>query len=143
MLTFRRTLAAAMLLTMAGAAHAQDGEGRRGSLSGLARALGESQALREACEGQKDQYWRSRMMRLLSLEGAEGAAGAPLTAAFNAGYAEARQAYPACSPESRRAEVDAADRGQTYAARLAGPTRAAEVQQQDDPDEMGFPFEPR
>jgi uncharacterized protein (TIGR02301 family) len=132
-----------MLLVMAGAAHAQSGEGRRGSLVALSRALGESQALREACEGHKDQYWRSRMMRLLSLEEAEGSAGAPLTSAFNAGYAQARQAYPECGPESRRAEVDAADRGQQFAAQLAGPSPAAEPQTEDDPDEMGFPFEPR
>ncbi|HEX2560811.1 TIGR02301 family protein [Phenylobacterium sp.] len=146
MVTLRRTLAAAVALALAGSAQAQDGGGRQGSLVALSRVLGESQALREACEGKKDQYWRSRMMRLLSLEKADGAAGAPLTAAFNAGYAEASQAHPDCGPESRRAEVDAAARGQDLAAVLAGPTAAAPrppAPDIDPPDDVGAPFEPR
>lgn len=141
MVTFRRTLAAAIALALAGQAQAQDG-GRRGDLIALSRVLGESQALREACEGKKDQYWRSRMMRLLSLEEADGAAGASLTAAFNAGYAEARQAWPDCGPESRRAEVDAAVRGQGLSATLAGPAPAA-APHIDLPHGVGAPPEPR
>ncbi|MFC3078894.1 TIGR02301 family protein [Phenylobacterium terrae] len=145
MVTFRRTLAAAIALALAGQAQAQaqaQDSGRRGDLVALSRVLGESQALREACEGKKDQYWRSRMMRLLSLEEADGAAGAALTAAFNAGYAEARQAWPDCGPESRRAEVDAAVRGQQLSAMLAGPAPAA-APRIDLPDDIGAPPEPR
>ena len=124
MLTLRRTLAAAALLALAGPVQAQNG-GRQDDLLALSRVLGESQALREACEGKKDQYWRSRMMRMLSLEGADGPAGRPFTAAFNAGYSAARQAHPDCGPVSRRAEVEAAVRGQELAALLAGPGQAA------------------
>lgn len=142
MVTFRRTLAAALALALAGPALAQDGGGRQGGLLALSRVLGESQALREACEGKKDQYWRSRMMRLLSLEGADGPSGAPLTAAFNAGYAAARGAWPDCGPESRRAEVDAAVRGQELAARLAGPA-PAQAPQARLPDDIAAPPEPR
>ena len=144
MLIFRRTAAIAGLLALAGAAQAQDGGGRQGHLVALSRALGESQALREACEGPKDQYWRSRMMRLLALEKLEGAAGAPLTAAFNTGYSAAHQAYPDCGPESRRAEVDAAARGQQFAALLAGPAPAAASGPEDEaPVHVGAPFAAR
>lgn len=143
MLTFRRILAAAIALAMASQVQAQDGGRRQGNLLALSRALGESQALREACEGKQDQYWRSRMMRLLSLENAEGAAGAPLTAAFNAGYAQTREAFPDCGPESRRAEVDAAVRGQELAVLLAGPPQGAAAPEPEVPEQVGAPFPPR
>ena len=142
MLTFRRILAAAILLAMAGPAQAQDAARRHGNLLALSRALGESQALREACEGKQDQYWRSRMMRLLSVENAEGAAGAPLTAAFNAGYGQTRAAFPDCGPESRRAEVDAAVRGQELAVLLAGPAPAASPET-PAPDDVAAPPDAR
>lgn len=145
MLTLRRILAAAVLLAATGPAQAQDGGrdgGRQGGLVALSRALGESQALREACEGRKDQYWRSRMMRMLSVEQADGVAGGPLTAAFNAGYAQAREAHPECGPDSRRAEVDAAVRGQELAVRLAGPAPGSGPAP-SLPDDVGAPPEPR
>ena len=43
----------------------------RESLVSLARVLGESHALRQACEGGEDQFWRSRMNRLVETEQAE------------------------------------------------------------------------
>lgn len=100
--------------------------GRADDLAALAGALGQSQALREACEGMRDQYWRSRMMRLLEIEPLAQQIGPRLTQAFNAGYAEQAQAFPACGPESRAAEAAAAERGRAAAVRLlrpgAGPT---------------------
>ena len=38
----------------------------RDALVSLARVLGESHALRQVCEGNEDQFWRSRMNRLAS-----------------------------------------------------------------------------
>jgi uncharacterized protein (TIGR02301 family) len=139
----RRTLPLLLALALAVPATAQDA-GRRQSLTALAGVLGESQALRELCEGRKDQYWRSRMMRLLSVEHVEGEAGGPLTAAFNSGYADAKAAYAACGPESRRAEVEAAERGQTLAAALAVPLPSAEPEAERPADgPMAEPPEPR
>jgi uncharacterized protein (TIGR02301 family) len=134
-LTWRRTLIAAALLALAVPAQAQS---RRDDLVALSRVLGESQALREACEGRKDQQWRSRMMRMLALEGVEGAAASPYNAAFTAGYAAARQAHPECSPYSRRAELVAAERGEALAAALARPSLAAAPS-----DDIGAPPELR
>ena len=41
--------------------------------------------------------------------------------AFNAGFSSAQAQYPACGPESRRAEAAAAAHGQALASSLAKP----------------------
>ena len=59
---------AALLLTAPSPlpAHAQEREpADRQRLLDLAYALGQSHALRQACEGAGDQFWRARMMRLI------------------------------------------------------------------------------
>lgn len=142
MVSFRRTAAALALAALAGAAGAQE-DARPQGLAALSHALGESQALRELCEGVQDQYWRSRMMRLLALEEADGLAGAALTAAFNAGYAQARGLASDCGPDSRRAEVEAAVRGQELAAALAGPPPAPGAETPELPDSVAVAPEPR
>ena len=88
-------------------------------LVGLTRTLGESQALRQACEGGDDQYWRSRMNRLMETEMPEPELEGRLKASFNAGLAETRRLYPFCGDSARRAQALAAVRGQELADRLA------------------------
>lgn len=109
-----RALLLAALVLAASPALAQSP--RQQVLAALAHVIGESHALRQACEGPRDQYWRERMQRLLETE---GAARERLSRAFNAGFLDARDDYPACSPASREVEVRAAARGRALAARLA------------------------
>ena len=113
------TVAALALAPMARAAEP-------GDLTALAQILGESQALREVCEGAQAQYWRSRMMRLLDLERPDEALSARLSKAFNAGYAARKRDFPACSPESQALEAEIAGRGEQLAARLAAQSPLVE-----------------
>ena len=87
----------------------------RESLVSLARVLGESHALRQACEGGEDQFWRSRMNRLVDTEQAEPALEREMKDSFNAGFADARRLYPACGDGTRRAQGAAAVRGRELA----------------------------
>lgn len=83
--------------------------------------LGESHALRQACAGAQDQYWRSRMLTLLKLEGGgDRAFRAALARAFNAGFESSRAAHPTCSGAVRADEVHVAARGLQLSAALAG-----------------------
>ncbi|QUD87595.1 TIGR02301 family protein [Phenylobacterium montanum] len=117
-------LAAAILaLTLSLAAPALAAERSaedRQALADLAYVLGQSHALRQACEGQADQFWRTRMYRLLQAEQPDPVLEHRLKDSFNTGYAAAQSAYPACSPQSRRAEARAAERGRALVAGLAG-----------------------
>jgi uncharacterized protein (TIGR02301 family) len=81
---------------------------QRQTLSELAFTLGQSHALRQACLGGADQYWRIRMSQLLQAEQSDQAFDRTLREAFNTGYAAAQGQYPACDA-----------RGQAEAARLA------------------------
>lgn len=107
----------------AATSQARGGQERAGEerqrLLGLAYALGESHALRQACEGEDDQYWRARMMRLTEVEGASEAFEAQLRERFNTGFASRRGEYPVCDDASRKAEARAARRGQALALKLA------------------------
>jgi len=91
----------------------------RQRLLDLAYALGESHALRQACEGEDDQYWRARMMRLAEVERASEALEAQLRERFNTGFTSRRGEYPVCDDASRKAEARAALRGQALALKLA------------------------
>ena len=91
----------------------------RAALVGLTRVLGESHALRQACEGADDQYWRSRMNRLLETETPDVEVEEQLKASFNAGFAETRRLYPFCNDNARRAQGLAAMRGQELSAALS------------------------
>ena len=79
-----------------------------------------SHALRQACQGEADQFWRDRMYRLIETEQPDQGFERRLKDGFNAGYANARAAYPACSPVSRKAEARAAQRGRALVAGLEG-----------------------
>jgi uncharacterized protein (TIGR02301 family) len=110
-----RFLAFALVLAAAPAAAQPRGD----ILTDLAEVLGQSHALRQACAGPTDQYWRARMMRLMEVEQPSEAVETRLTEAFNDGYASRRALFRACSPQARRAEAAAAARGRAIAAQLS------------------------
>jgi uncharacterized protein (TIGR02301 family) len=134
-----------ILLALAALATPVAAQERRAELVAMAGVLGESQALRELCEGPRDPYWRSRMMRMLAVEEVDGPASAALTAAFNSAYGRAKGEFAACGPASRRAEADAALRGQELAAALAIPIAAAEPEPEPpaDPADIAAPDDTR
>ena len=95
----------------------------REALVGLTRVLGESHALRQACEGVDDQYWRSRMVRLTEVEQADQAFDAQMRERFNTGFASRRSEYPLCDEASRKAEQAVARKGQALAQKLSQAMR--------------------
>jgi uncharacterized protein (TIGR02301 family) len=99
----------------------------RQSLLDLAFVLGRSHALRQACAGASDQYWRTRMSGLLAAETPEPAFGERLKQAFNTGFAGAQATFPRCTSRVAREEAAAAARGRALAASLTGPVA------EDDP----------
>ena len=92
---------------------------QRQTLTDLAYVLGQSHALRQACQGAMDQYWRGRMLKMVDAETPDPAFETRLHNAFNAGFSSAQAQYPACGPDSRRAEAAAAAHGQALASSLA------------------------
>ncbi len=111
------TLAAG--LALAGTADAQTRTpAERQTLTDLAYVLGQSHALRQACAGQTDQYWRGRMIALVAVETPDAAFDRQLKTAFNTGYAAAQAAAPRCSPDVRQQEAAAAARGRALAESL-------------------------
>ena len=119
----KATLTALVLLALsASAATAQDrSPAQRQTLVELAYVLGQSHALRQACAGPGDQYWRGRMRRLIQAETPDAGLERQLTDAFNTGFVEKRAAYPSCGRSSRREETRAAAHGRALAASLARP----------------------
>ena len=81
---------------------------QRQTLADIAYVLGESHALRQACEGAYDQYWRDRMMGVTDTEAPDAALDRRLKEAFNSGFASRRAEFPECSRASRIAEAAAA-----------------------------------
>jgi uncharacterized protein (TIGR02301 family) len=123
-------------LVASGAALAQDrSPAERQTLLDLAFTLGETHALRQACEGAGDQYWRARMMRLTDVEKADQAFDAQLRDRFNTGFAARQGEFPACDEASRRAEQDSARHGQALAAQLARSMRTT-APEPAEPDSM-------
>lgn len=114
----------------------------RETLVGLTRVLGESQALRQACEGD-DQYWRSRMNRLVETEQPDPELESRMKASFNAGLAETRRLYPFCGDSARRAQASSAARGQELAETLAQARYRTGVQPAPiEGEEAAAPAEP-
>jgi uncharacterized protein (TIGR02301 family) len=99
----------------------------------LAYTLGEAHALRQACEGEGDQYWRDRMARLIEVEAADEGFNGQLQSRFNAGYNNRTAEFPSCTPESKKALVGTAAKGQGLAGRLAAITHTVHPKPQDDP----------
>lgn len=91
----------------------------REALVGLTRVLGESHALRQACGGSDDQYWRVRMNRLLETETPDEELEGRMKASFNAGFADTRRLYPFCGDGARQAQGLAAARGQELSTSLS------------------------
>jgi uncharacterized protein (TIGR02301 family) len=95
----------------------------RQMLLDLAYTLGESHALRQACSGDDDQYWRDRMMRMTDAEAADAAFDGRLKQAFNSGFATRQTEFPTCGPASKRAEQAVARKGEALAGRMSSITR--------------------
>ena len=113
-----RGLAVALvLMTTATTAAAQPP--RAEIVADLAYATGQSHALRQLCQGADDQYWRTRMERIIDLEAKDQAARGPLAERFNEGFRAARRQYPRCSDASRAAERAVAANGKALANLLA------------------------
>jgi uncharacterized protein (TIGR02301 family) len=133
----RPTLIALAIAALALPAAAQDrSPAGRQDLADLAYVLGEAHALRQACEGPDDQFWRQRMVRLMSTEHPEPGLERRLRENFNTGFAIRQAQFPACTPASRRAETAALARGRALSERLAHESRAPS-------DDMADPRDPR
>ena len=92
---------------------------QRQTLVELAYVLGQSHALRQACMGPQDQYWRERMTRLVATESPDTAFDTRLRDSFNSGFSTSQAQFPSCGPESRTEEARAAAHGKALAASLA------------------------
>lgn len=122
---FRPLLSGVLVIAQfaAGSVWAQDRPAdQRQRLLELAYALGESHALRQVCEGEGDQFWRARMMRLVQVERPGPALETQLRERFNAGFVARRGQYPACDEASHKAEALAARHGQALALKLSQST---------------------
>lgn len=120
----RRVFAIAMFSVFALPSAAQErAPPERQTLLDLAYALGESHALRQACAGDDDQYWRDRMVRMTDTEAADAAFDGRMKQAFNSGFATRQTEFPTCSPASKRAEQAVARKGQALATRMSSITR--------------------
>jgi len=118
----RRPAAALIVAALAGPAWAQDRPpAQLQVLSELAYVLGESHALRQACQGVSDQYWRDRMSQLLQMETPDEAFDRALRDNFNTGYAAAQAQYPTCDARARAQSAAVARRGAALAKAAGGP----------------------
>ncbi len=118
----RLVLAAVLALACGQTALAQDRQpAGRQALIDLAFVLGQSHALRQACQGAADQYWRSRMLRLIDVEAPDEALQTRLIQSFATGFDGARASFPDCSRAARQEASKAALRGRTLSDTLATP----------------------
>jgi len=118
----RRLLVLVLALSTGTAALAQDRTpAQRQTLNELAHVLGQSHALRQACEGPSDQYWRIRMSQLLQAETPDETFERRLREAFNTGYAAAQAQFQACDAGSRAEAVQVAHRGAALAEAAGRP----------------------
>lgn len=116
----RRLMLPLALAALAFPALAQDrSPALRQNLVDLAYVLGESHALRQACAGIDDQYWRTRMINMVAAEKPDEALDRRLKESFNTGFASRQSEFQACTPASRRAEMAAANHGLDISNRLA------------------------
>jgi len=113
-------MAVAAAIALASPAFAQDRTPtQRQTLVQLAYVLGQSHALRQACMGPDDQYWRERMARLVQTESPDSAFDVRLRDSFNSGFSSGQAQFPSCSSESRAEEAREAGRGRALASSLA------------------------
>ena len=103
-------------------------------VTALAEVLGKSHAIRVACNGRNDQYWRSYMLRLLELEAPyQGGLRRSLVNGFNAGFSWGSDLHPICDGNAKTAEQAFAAEGRDLAAQLvqASIPGAIPLDQQD------------
>lgn len=130
-----RLLGGAAVALLAATAIAQERTPpERQTLVDLAYAIGESHALRQACQGGEDQFWRGRMEELTNTEAADSAFTTRLNQAFNNGFFARQAQFPTCSPESRKAELAVARKGEGLSRKLASSVREVKRMGPDDPN---------
>lgn len=118
---------------VAARAQERDPAGRQ-TLVDMAYVLGEAHALRQACQGANDQYWRTRMVQLVETEQADAALTQRLKDAFNTGFVARQGAFSSCTPAARSTMTKVLARGRVLAARLArtAPPTSVESTQTGD-----------
>lgn len=132
----RLSTAVLIAASLASAAFAQErAADERQRLLDLAYTLGESHALRQLCDGETDQFWRSRMVRLTEVEQADQAFDAQLRERFNTGFAAGKGEFPLCDASSRKAEQQSARKGQVLALKLSQSIRPVQ-RTEIDPDSV-------
>jgi len=117
-----RLCAAAALGLSASSVGAAQPPYERQQLADLAYVLGEAQALAAVCDGGADVRWRTRMDRLLELEGQQLAFRHRLADAFNAGFVSGQAAFRNCDANARKARRTGAAKGAALARALAEST---------------------
>jgi uncharacterized protein (TIGR02301 family) len=112
-------LIAALMLaaTVPMPASAQDGRFER--IVELAEVLGEAQAVRAACNGDRDQTWREYMIRMIEQEAPTGPRKSTLTSAFNRGFRTQSSRTSACTSDMVQIEAAIASRGRALADAVA------------------------
>lgn len=86
----------------------------------LSDTLGAAHGIRNLCNGEADQYWRTRMIDLLSLEApTQSRLRASMVAAFNDGFTRSTGRYQTCSTDAVAAETRYAADGRAISDRLA------------------------
>lgn len=86
----------------------------------LARVLGKAHAIRVACNGRSDQFWRLYMQEMLDLEApVQGGFRDSMARAFNDSYAAESSVRGWCTKETVAAEAVYAAEGKAIAERLA------------------------
>ena len=122
----KRPFVVAVSLTLALPAVAQERDPvQRQILLELSGVIGQSHAVRQVCYGPDDAFWRDRMLSMLDAEDADFEFSQRLRGAFNAGFLDAKQRYPACNRLAQEAERGLSSQGQALARRLASPAPAA------------------
>ena len=112
---------AAVLIAATSTSAQERAPAQRQALVDLARVLGESHAIRQACEGPQDQYWRTRMQRLLAVEAADQGLKTRISVAFNAGYGSGKALYSSCTEAARAQARQIARTAQALTETLAKP----------------------
>jgi uncharacterized protein (TIGR02301 family) len=93
----------------------------RQTLVELAYVIGESHALRQACTGTGDLYWRTRMQQLVAAEQPDAPFARRLTDSFNDGFIAGRQGFPTCNERARQEAARVAQKGRELSVTLTGP----------------------
>lgn len=92
----------------------------RETLADLAYTLGQAHALRTRCEGEGDQVWRARMVRMVEVERPDEPFRDQLFEGFNTGFLSANAAHPRCDAGARAQAVVVAAQGRDLSRVLAG-----------------------